>query len=677
MYEKMSDKVIVLGVDGFDPSLAKKFMDAGKMPALQEFVNRGSAREDLVLLGGMPTVTPPMWTTLATGAYPVTHGITAFFNQHPEKLDTCIYALDSRMCRAEQLWNVTAEAGMKTLVWHWPGSSWPPTSDSSNLHVVDGTQPTAINLGTASIDYDILGMAASDVPKLKFHSHSAPSAGVNGCVITDLEDVVASENEKADAAESIMKGAKEFKSLTTCDEETEINTLADIATDVCNSPITEAKGWENAPEGAKEFTILTSNGFIHRPCLILRNEAGIYDRIAIYTSKKDVEPLTVVYPNELKANIVDTVLHNEEKLEANRHMVIFELAEDGSKLRYWLSKAYNIKSDLVWHPASLYQEVIKEVGYVPPICLLGAKNPEHVDKAIVKAWDVYCEWQADVLTHFMEKGSYDVIFSHLHNIDGVGHLFWHYAKHRDEWGNDEVFYQKAFEYIYMQTDRYFAKFLKYLDEGWSIIITSDHGLITEEMHPPVLAEGTVSVPVMKELGYTVLQKDENGNEIKEIDWSKTKALALRGGHIYINLKGKYETGIVDPEDKYELEAQIISDLYNYRDPRTGKRVVAAAFRNKDALILGMGGDQSGDILFFMEEGFNIIHMDSFSTQKGYFDTSVSPIFVAAGKGIKAGYTTERHIREVDVAPTVAALLGVRQPAQSEGSVVHQILTATI
>ena len=98
--EALTDKLIVLGVDGFEPSLAKKFMDQGKMPNLQKFVARGACREDLVLLGGMPTVTPPMWTTLATGAYPSTHGITAFFNQHPDKLDTAIYALDSTLCQA-------------------------------------------------------------------------------------------------------------------------------------------------------------------------------------------------------------------------------------------------------------------------------------------------------------------------------------------------------------------------------------------------------------------------------------------------------------------------------------------------------------------------------------------------------------------------------------------------
>ena len=217
-------------------------------------------------------------------------------------------------------------------------------------------------------------------------------------------------------------------------------------------------------------------------------------------------------------------------------------------------------------------------------------------------------------------------------------------------------------------------FLPFLEKDWSIVITSDHGLICEEHHLPVLTEGCVSVPVMKELGYTVLKTDADGKELREIDWEKTRAIAIRGGNIYINLKGRNPQGIVEPEDKYELEGQIISDLYNYRDPRTGKRVVSLALRNKDAVILGIGGNEEfGDVIFFMDEGFNLIHMDSLPTYMGYFDTSVSPIFVAAGKGFKKRYYTDRHIRQVDLAPTLARLGGVRAPEQNEGSVIHQIL----
>ena len=113
----LSQKIIVLGVDGMDPRLTTKYLKQGLMPNTQAFIDRGACREDLVLLGAQPTVTPPMWTTLATGAYPMTHGITHFSRQHPLRLDKDMYGLDSRLCKAELLWNVFAQAGRK----RWSG----------------------------------------------------------------------------------------------------------------------------------------------------------------------------------------------------------------------------------------------------------------------------------------------------------------------------------------------------------------------------------------------------------------------------------------------------------------------------------------------------------------------------------------------------------------------------
>ena len=111
--EALTKKLMIIGIDGMDPRLTRKYVDEGKMPNVKKLLERGAAREDLVLLGGVPTVTPPMWTTLATGAYPVTHGITCYYRQPPfeDGLDMMGYNLDSSSCKAEQIWNVTAEAG--------------------------------------------------------------------------------------------------------------------------------------------------------------------------------------------------------------------------------------------------------------------------------------------------------------------------------------------------------------------------------------------------------------------------------------------------------------------------------------------------------------------------------------------------------------------------------------
>lgn len=108
----LAKKILCLGIDGMDPRLTRKFVDEGKLPNVQKLINRGSARHDLVMVGAMPTVTPPMWTTLATGAYPNTHGITCFFRATSDPARIA-YNFDSRNCKAEPLWNVFAEAGKK------------------------------------------------------------------------------------------------------------------------------------------------------------------------------------------------------------------------------------------------------------------------------------------------------------------------------------------------------------------------------------------------------------------------------------------------------------------------------------------------------------------------------------------------------------------------------------
>jgi len=254
--------------------------------------------------------------------------------------------------------------------------------------------------------------------------------------------------------------------------------------------------------------------------------------------------------------------------------------------------------------------------------------------------------------------------------------------YKEKYGAKDVeMYQKFMDDVYDQTDRYLGRFLHLLDEGWTIIITSDHAQVCPAHIPPLIGDMGVNVRVMEELGYTFLQKDENGNELPHIDWTKTTAVAVRECNIYLNIKGRNKhtlpdgtvlDGLVDPEDQYQLEEQIMTDLYGYRDKKTGHRVIALALRNKDAVHLGYGGPECGDICYWLAEGYNVDHADGLSTAYGDCETSLSPIFVAAGPGIKKGFKTTRIIRQIDVTPTIAALMNVRFPADCEGAPVYQI-----
>lgn len=670
-------KVLVLGIDGMDSRITKKFLDEGKLPNIRKFFERGAARAGLDMLGAIPTITPPCWTTLATGAYPGTHGITCYWRQSPESLDAVVYNMDSRFCKAEQLWNVTAKEGKKTLVWYWPGSSWPPSLKSENLHVVDGTQPGSVNMGIAQMDWEKVVIASTRIKKAEYLPKVERKQGV-GCVIDDLSALQAGDEN--DEMMELWWGdeAREGKEIRTYVhdlDDTEMMIGAKVAYDMVSSPIIPASGWKQSTEDALEFTILLCKGAIKRPALIRKGGSGKYDRVQIYESKTEEKFLVELKVGEMKSGIVDEAVKNGRTKKACRSWKLLTLTPDGSRVKLWVSNALDVDNDTLWQPKSLYKEVTENVGPVPPVSLIGGEDEELAEEIFLPSWEIYNKWQTDSLKYLIDHENYEVVFSHLHNVDCAGHQFWHLAKTLEPWKNiDEKFYQKLIEKVYEQTDEYLGAFYEYLDKGWDIFIVSDHGLLVGENVPPILGEyGGLNLGVMEELGYTVRKKDADGNPVDEIDWEKTRAVQIRSNYIYINLKGRNKYGIVEEKDKYDLEEQIISDLYSYRDKATGKRVVGIAMRNKDSVVLGLGGAECGDIIFTINEGFNRLHGDGLSTAEGYAQTSVTPVFLAAGEDIKDGKITDRVIRQVDVAPTIAEILDVRKPEQCEGAPVYQIL----
>jgi len=321
---ELAKNIMFLGIDGLDPRLTRKYVDEGKMPNVKKFMELGSTRADIALIGGQPTVTPPMWTTLATGANPSTHGITCYFRQSEEDLDVIEYNFGSNNCKAEQLWNVFAEAGKKTLVWHWPGSSWPPTRDDEYLYVVDGTQPGGANVGIAEVDTEKLVIANINTEQVAYKNKLASDSKVD-CMISDMEI-----EEKEETYYDMIHGTK-VKNIILTKEES-ISGLSEIPLDIVFSPIKLAQGWANAPQGAKEFTILYNKSLLRRPALILRNENGTYDKVAIYKNKKATEPIAILESDVFKQDVIDEAIKNDVTLMANRNMRLIELAENGDSL---------------------------------------------------------------------------------------------------------------------------------------------------------------------------------------------------------------------------------------------------------------------------------------------------------------------------------------------------------
>ena len=678
--KKLSEKIMVLGVDGLDPRFTKRLLDQGKMPNFKKLIERGAAREDLMLLGGCAPVTPPGWATLSTGAYSYTHGICQFSPYDPVH-NKQGYNLNSKTCKAEQAWNCFAEAGKKTFVLHWPGGAWPPTSDSENLYVLDGSVPSAPGSSGCLCDGGIF-FGANPEQEIVEYIPLQNADIATPCIVKDAPiedpDLAAFRAALAAGAGSLGDGWNDPYIIMDLTEGFGIrNGRYNQDYNFGKSYLRPAQGWANAPADALEFAVLLHNSMIRRHGLVLKNGEGKYDRIAIYKSKKDVEPMAVIKDKEFYRNFIDEGYKGDNKVTCARDIYVQEIDPEGKNLRMYFCIAMRTDSDTLFHPKSLHKELMENVGPLASGEQFYSQNREQ-QLIQVLSWEHVKDWFVKCIDYMVEKEGIEVIFSHFHGVDLMVHTIIRYLKDQGYNKETEDQIEEWMARIYDQTDRYIGEMMHYLDEGWTIIVTSDHGLVCPANEPPALGDMCgINIGLMEELGYTVMQYDENGKKTRKIDWTKTRAIADQGGNIWINLKGRSEVGIVEPEDKYELEEQIMTDLYGYRQHQTGKRAIALALRNKDAILIGIGGPTAGDIITANADGYNFDHTDGLMTGHGERGTSLSPIFIAAGAGVKEGFTIDRMIRQVDVAPTMCALAGVRFPAQCEGAPIYPLFTEEV
>ncbi|MBO5428488.1 MAG: nucleotide pyrophosphatase, partial [Peptococcaceae bacterium] len=589
----------------------------------------------------------------------------------------------------------TAKAGKKTLVMHWPGGSFPPTIDSENLITIDGSSPGACCAWSNERDLDMLYIASTKATKPGYAPMAVRTSELDGTEEVYFDYNITHKGKTPEAKERVANYLKWYNevidvegyqpsssyvtdSVLYPESKGGMWNVGDFPTGASISPVFPANGWEfEIPADAKEFVIITFYGKVIRNALILKNEAGVYDKVAIYKDKATAEPVTVL-EYDVFTGVYDTVPSANGEEKVYRNMRLLKIAEDGSYVRIWSSRGISCDDDSVWFPKSLFKEVCDKFGPPQPTSQMSGNDKDLILKCNNVQWTQAADWQSKVMHHMIEEHGVEVIFSHMHNIDLQGHNYMKYMKNRPTSRYDENEVVKFAEATYKVTDDYIGSFMHLIDEGWTIMIFSDHALICAEEVAVSQGDNTgVCDEPFKGWGYTVMKKDENGNELPEVDWTQTKAIMTRSNSIYINLKGRQKYGIVDPEDKYELEEQIITDLYGYKHPKTGKRIIALALHNKDAVLLGLGGPMGADIVFVVHESYVEDHGAGLSTAYGYQDTSLSPIFLAAGKGIKENFRTTRYVREVDLAPTAAVLLGVDMPADCEGAPAYQIFTESM
>ena len=104
----ISERILIVGLDGATFDVLDPMMDAGRMPHLKRFVERGAAG---ILRSTQPPITPAAWTTFMTGKGPGRHGIIDF---EKYSVDAGRLSFNSTYeIREKTIWQILSDKGLR------------------------------------------------------------------------------------------------------------------------------------------------------------------------------------------------------------------------------------------------------------------------------------------------------------------------------------------------------------------------------------------------------------------------------------------------------------------------------------------------------------------------------------------------------------------------------------
>ena len=642
---KSNQKLLMLGLDAALPDLITKFVEEGSMPVTKRLIEKGWFSR---MITTFPPLTAAAWGAITTGAGPGTAAIPSLMVHKPgEPLDQWHTSFCRHILEAETLWEAAGKAGRKTLLVNWP-VTWP-------LGVDNGIQ-----------------LAASLNPPFRYF-------------YMPLWDV---------ASSAIFSTAVE-----------RCNQVPGRAIQVHPRP---AGNWKNIPphsgtplEIAIEVPPVYAKGSTYH-VLLLDSRGNGYDRALISRSKDAAEAVATLKAGEKSDWINETFTNAEGQLHAGRfYFYLVDL--DGPDSFKLYQSAINTAEEITL-PPELTKELEEAAGPYIEVDDPWAYMDGWVDIGFyLDQLTAQNDWWAEATVYGMSKTDWDMAFSWVGTIDHIQHVLYGGIDPKSiHYDPDEApIIMDHIRRIYSEVDARIGRILEHVDPDNTLVcLVSDHGFSSLERNPYIKHH-------LAKAGLLSFDLDTKTGEMK-IDWSKTKCFPLEPGHahIFVNLKGRDPQGIVDPEDYEKVQEEIIDVLLSLRDPISGRHVVATAVRKKESGMLGVAENQGyervGDVLFALKPQYmanpfvypvavnyrdgtqrfipNPEDFEPAELHRNFTGVHLSlpslkemhAAVVLAGNGIP-GLKRKNPINIVDLAPTLAYLLGTPTPRDAEGNILKEMI----
>lgn len=615
-------RVVIVGLDGLEPSLVERYMQEGMLPNFSALKQEGGYSK---LGSTLPPVSPVAWSTYQTGVNPGAHNIFDFLTRDkrfcmpnlsstktepPKKflhLGKFIYPLGkakiSILRKSQPFWKVLGKYGVFSTVLRVP-ISYPPEKFAGNIL-------------SAMCVPDLLGTQGSftfftteDLTKNENHT------GGRFCQLT----------RKGESFYGIIEGPLHpyHKDPTPLKVKFKFTPngaggVLEIGKDKISLKEGEYSPWINLKF---KFGLRGEVCGISRFCL-----RSLEPEVTIYMTAMNINPekpsLPISYPP-----FFSTYLAKKQGLYGT-----LGLMED------------------TW---GRNEKAIDDERFLEQTYIFHEEREKMFFDALDRTKEGFCTCVFDA-------------------SDRIQHMFWRYVddKHPSPREDNKAF-ESAIPDMYQKMDDLLGRVRAKIKPQDVLIVLSDHGFGSFRR--------CVNINTwLYKNGYLALKNDKisDTDYLLDVDWSKTKAFSIGLAGIFINRKGREFNGIVTDEDLPALKQEIMEKLSTLEDPETGERVVRKLYDTAKE-YKGVYRNDAYDIVVGFKRGYRIswesvtgklrpeVFENNMKAWSG--DHCVDPELVP-GVIFSNWKIVGQNPAIIDIAPTVLNLFAVPVPPYMEGKII--------
>lgn len=614
-------RLVVLGLDGLEPSLTERFMAEGLLPNLAKLRERGS----YTLLGTTcPPLSPVAWSSFSTGVNPGKHNIFDFLTRNPRTYQpalSSVFIAPSRrtltvgkyeiplgkpeirgMRKSKPFWCVLGEHGVFSCVLRVP-ITFPP----EKFHGVV--------------------LSAMCVPDLRGTQgmFSYYSSGASKEIDKEGGEriAVASRNGQFEA---YIQGPDNF---------------------LRNDGQTMRIPFRVVPDGRNGRADLILDG------QRIRLEVGKY-----------TPWIEIAFKPGLGLKVRGLVRFYLKQLEPAFELYMTPIQIDPDKPAVPIS-----------HPAVYSSYLSRLLGKYATAGLAEdtwGLSEDVLDEAafLEQTYDIHVERER-MLFDGLRRTKRGVVVCVVDAPDRIQHMLWRCMEkgHPAARGMDTSKHEHAIRDMYVRMDELVGRVMQHVDDNSVLLVMSDHGF-------NAFRRGIELNAWLKENGYlTVKEGAGPGHYLSSVDWSGTRAYAIGLAGIYINERGREEHGIVEPGEQTEaLKREIIEKLSGLRDPESGDVAISRVY-DCNQVYRGPYVRGSFDLIVGYNRGYRVaweaatgkvtdrVFHDNVKAWSG--DHCIDPALIPGVLFCNRKLKTDKA-QIIDIAPTALDLFGVAKPAYMEG-----------